>query len=363
MNKAKSKAPYFITVAVLLLAAAAAATVILLLKDRGEAGAVQAEPTVQTGFLMDTYMEQTTYDPSPDAGEKLKQMFAFLSEFEGKVSMYRSDSEISDINSHSGVMPIAVSDEVFELLSRSRELSLQSEGRFDITIGPLTRLWGITSESPAVPSEEEIKEARKLVDAGKLVLDAENKTAKLDAPYMSLDLGGAAKGYACDLAREKYRELGLTSCLLSLGGNIYSFGTKADGTAFVIGLRDPLGDADDIFGTITAPDRVISTTGGYERYFEQDGKKYHHVIDPKTGCPAESDLLSVTVIAEEGLLADCLSTGLFVGGKETVLQNLDRTDFDVIAVDQEKNIYLSDGIRSKFQLNEGSPYRLADSTE
>ena len=364
LTRTKSKAPYLITAAVLLLAAAAAATVIWLLKSSNENTELkQAEPTVQTGFLMDTYIRQTTYDSSPDAGEKLRQMFDFLSEFENKASMYLSDSEISNINSHSGVMPVKVSDDIFQLLSRSKELCLQSEGRFDITIGALTKLWGITTDSPKVPSEEEIKDAQKLVDINQLVLDAENKTAKLNAPYMSLDLGGVAKGYACDLAREKYKELGLTSCLLSLGGNIYSFGTKADGTAFVIGLRDPLGDADDIFGTVTAPDKVISTTGGYERYFEQDGKRYHHVLDPKTGYPAGSDLLSVTIIAEEGLLADCLSTSLFVGGKEAVLKNLSQTDFDVIAVDQEKNIYLSDGIRSKFQLSEGSVYQVADSTE
>lgn len=364
MEKGKSKASYFITVAVAAVAVLAAATVIMILKNADGSETVKTvEPAIQTGFVMNTYIEQKTYDTSPDVQEKLKQVYDALAEFEDRVSMYLPDSEISNLNTHSGVMPVKVSDDVFQLLSRSKELCLQSEGRFDITIGALTKLWGITSDSPRVPSEEEINAAKKLVDINKLELDAEEKTAKLNAPYMSVDLGGAAKGFACDLARKKYQELGLSCCLLSLGGNVYSFGSKPDGTAFIIGLRDPLGEAEDQFATVTAPDRVISTTGGYERYFEQDGKRYHHVLDPKTGYPAQTDLLSVTVIAKEGVLADCLSTSLFVGGKEVALKNLNQADFDVIAVDQEKNVYVSEGIRSKLHLEENSGYRLADSTE
>ncbi len=363
MGKSPSKLSYFLTLVLLLAAATLAAMVFFMQNEPQETDPPVAQPTIQEGILMDTFMRQTTYDTSEDAGEKLKQMYDYLAEIEQKTSMYLSDSEISLINSHAGIMWTEISDEMFQLLSKSKELCLQSDGRFDITIGPLVRLWNVTSDTPKVPSESEIEATLKRVGINMLTLDEEAKSVKLEEPYMFLDLGGLAKGYACDLAREKYQEFGLSSCLLSLGGNIYSFGKKADGTAFVIGLRDPLGDADDIFGTITAPDMVISTTGGYERYFEQDGIRYHHVLDPKTGYPAETDLLSVTIIAEEGLLADYLSTSLFIGGKEEVLKNLDQEDFDVIAIDTDNKIYLSEGIKKRFQLSKGSAYQLAETEE
>ena len=320
----------------------------------------KAEPIVQEGLLMNTYVKQSCYDTGEDVPQKLKQMFDFLAEFESQTSAYLVDSEISKINDYAGVMPVEVSDMVFQLLKRSKEFSLQSGGRFDITIGPLVKLWGITSESPKVPLQSDIQKMVKWVNINRLILDDKNKTAKLNDPYMQLDLGGTAKGYACDLAVKKYQELGIHSCLLSLGGNICSVGTKPDGTAFVIGLRDPRGGADELFGTLTAPDRIISTTGDYERYFEENGTRYHHVLDPKTGYPAKTDLISVTVIAKEGLFADYMSTNLFLAGKSEVLKNLDSQDYDIIAVDQEKTVYVSNGIKKQFQLSENSGYRLAE---
>ena len=281
-------------------------------------------------------------------------------EFEKKVSMHLSDSEISKVNNSAGVSAVTVSDETYQLLKRSKELCSQSNGIFDITIGPLVKLWGITSDSPRVPADSEIKSYLKRVGNSKLSLNDEKKTAKLTNPYMEIDLGGIAKGYACDLAKQKYQELGLDSGLLSLGGNIYSFGTKPDGTAFIIGLRDPRGGENDLMGDLTAPGKVVATTGDYERYFEQDGKRYHHVLDPKTGYPAETDLIAVTVITEEGALADFLSTTFFIAGKEAVLKNLDHDKFDIIAVDKEMKVYVSEGMKRNFKLTNTETYQLAE---
>ena len=152
----------------------------------------------------------------------------------------------------------------------------------------------------------------------------------------------------------------MDSGLLSLGGNIYSFGTKPDGTAFIIGLRDPRGGENDLMGDLTAPGKVVATTGDYERYFEQDGKRYHHVLDPKTGYPAETDLIAVTVITEEGALADFLSTTFFIAGKEAVLNNLDHDQFDIIAVDKEMKVYVSEGMKRNFKLTNTETYQLAE---
>ena len=359
MPESKSRRNIWLTVLFVLAAAAVIAAVIGIV-NRFQPKQQALKPTVQEGLLMDTYVRQTAYDTDPEIAQKLKAMFDFLAEFEQQTSAYLADSEISKINDYAGVMAVEVSEPVFQLLKRSRELCLQSGGRFDITVGSLVELWGITSDSPKVPLESDIQVMKQRVDINKLILDEKNKTAKLNAPYMQLDLGGTAKGYACDLAVQKYQALGVKSCLLSLGGNICSIGTKPDGTAFIIGLRDPRGGENELLGTLTAPDRIISTTGDYERYFEENGTRYHHVLDPKTGYPAQTDLISVTVLAKEGLFADYMSTNLFLAGKAEVQKNLKGQDFDVIAVDKDKKVYVSDGIKKQFQLSENSTYQLAE---
>ncbi len=363
MSATKTNASFYLTLAVAVLAAIAIVIVVVMVGYPISTTSQNGKPHTQDGLLMDTYVKQTTYDTSENVSEKLIAVFEYLADFEQKASPYLNNSEIAEINHHAGVSPVTVSDEIFQMLARGKALCLESDGRFDITIGPLVTLWGVNGDNPKVPAQSEIEATKQRVDIKKLTLNAEQKTVKLNNPYMAIDTGGFAKGYACDLAREKYQEIGLTSCLLSLGGNIYSFGTKPDGSDFVIGLRDPLGTAEEIFATVTAPDKVISTTGGYERYFEQDGIRYHHVLDPKIGAPAQTDLLSVTVIAEEGIYADYLSTSLFIGGKQTIIQNLDQASFDLIAVDRDKNVYLSDGIKDRFHLAESTAYHLAKAEE
>ena len=360
MSKSKNKYVYLITILFVLLAAAAITTIIALKKQGNQPKKVEYTAVSAEKFMMDTFVKQTTYDQSADAKQKLEDMFSYLTEFEKKVSMHLSDSEISKVNNSAGVSAVAVSDETYQLLKRSKELSQQKNGIFDITIGPLVKLWGITSDSPRVPEDSEIKNYLKRVGISKLSLNDEKKTAKLTNPYMEIDLGGIAKGYACDLAKKKYQELGLDSGLISLGGNVYSFGTKPDGTAFIIGLRDPRGEDNDLMGNLTAPGKVVATTGDYERYFEQDGKRYHHVLDPKTGYPAQTDLIAVTIIAEEGALADFLSTTFFIAGKEAVLKNLDNDKFDIIAVDKEMKVYVSEGMKRNFQLTNKENYQLAE---
>ena len=367
MAKTKSKLPYYITLLFLVLAVAGIVLAIQLTRDRQEQPPVDHGVAAKNGqkFLMDTYVTQTTYDQSEDAQQKLEQVFDMLTEFENKVSRHIPGSEISQINAGAGVTVVDVSPEVYNLVKRSRTLSMESKGLFDITIGPLVKAWGITTDSPRVPDAEELKDLVKRVGANKITIHDKNETVFLSDPYMELDLGGVAKGYACDLVREKYRELGLSDGMISLGGNIYSFGKKGDGPDYTIGLRDPFGDADDIYGSITAPDKIISTSGGYERYFEQDGKRYIHILNPKTGYPVESDLAAVTVISEDGLLADFLSTTLFSAGKEALLEHInseeyDGEEYDVIAVDNDRNIYLSDGIRDSFVLTNQADFRLAE---
>lgn len=208
-----------------------------------------------------------------------------------------------------------VSQRTFDLLQRAKELSEQSDGAFDITIAPVVELWGITSDHPHVPTDEELAQAMALMGLEDLVLDEEACTVYLTRPGMAIDLGGIAKGWTADQLREYARELGAERGYVSLGGNLMIIGERPDGDPFKFGLRDPQGDASTYLGTVTLEDGcTMATTGGYERYFEEDGIRYHHVLDPRTGYPADSDLLSVAVISKDGTLADYLSTTLFVPG-------------------------------------------------
>ena len=197
MSKSKNKYVYLITILFVLLAAAAITTIIALKKQGNQPKKVEYTAVSAEKFMMDTFVKQTTYDQSADAKQKLEDMFSYLTEFEKKVSMHLSDSEISKVNNSAGVSAVAVSDETYQLLKRSKELSQQSNGIFDITIGPLVKLWGITSDSPRVPEDSEIKNYLKRVGISKLSLNDEIKTGKLTNPYMEIDLGGIAKVYAC----------------------------------------------------------------------------------------------------------------------------------------------------------------------
>ncbi|MDF2566963.1 MAG: ApbE family lipoprotein [Oscillospiraceae bacterium] len=310
--------------------------------------------------LMDTLLTQLVY--SEDGKVITEKVTKLLATLEDHTSLYKSQSDISKINSNAGlseVKPIKVNSDTFYLIKKAKEYSKQSDGLFDISIAPITILWGITSEHPTVPSEEQIKEKLSLVNYKKITIDEKNKAVKLTAPYMALDLGAIAKGYACDLIRDEYEKSGVSSALTSFGGSsILSMGTKPDGSDFSIGIRDPFGGSNDTAGTLIARNKIVSTSGAYERYFEKDGKRYHHIFDPRTGYPAESGLSSVTVISDSGILTDYLSTALFIGGKEAVIKQLNNDDYSVIAIDNEKNVYISDKIKSNFTVASDKGFKL-----
>lgn len=206
----------------------------------------------------------------------------------------------------------------------------------------MVELWGITSDHPHVPTDEELAQAMALMGLEDLVLDEEACTAYLTRPGMAIDLGGIAKGWTADQLREYARELGAERGYVSLGGNLMIIGERPDGDPFKFGLRDPQGDASTYLGTVTLEDGcTMATTGGYERYFEEDGIRYHHVLDPRTGYPADSDLLSVAVISKDGTLADYLSSTLFVQGLEAAKAAAGSEDYALVMVDQENNVWIS----------------------
>jgi len=307
-----------------------------------------AEPVSGVEFAMNTWVEQRWY--GDEAQETYDDIMACLRDLEARLSLYREDSEISALNASAGREPVRVSRDTFTLLSRAKEFSAESGGLFDVTIAPLTLTWGITSGEPHIPGEGEIAAAQALVDYRGLILDREAQTAMLAREGMKVDLGGIAKGMAASVCAEIPRKHGVSG-YLSIGGNTMVCGKKPDGQDFLVGLRDPRGEASEALGSFAMDGLTMATTGDYERYFEQDGVRYHHVLDPFTGRPSASDLISVTVISADGTLADCLSTSIFLRGSGALEQYFARDDCRVIAVTKDLQVYATPGLWDDFTIN------------
>lgn len=313
--------------------------------------------TFSTGevFIMNTVVTQKVYGKNRD--KAIENVDACLKEMEKELSMYIEDSYISKVNKNADMQPVKVNDYTFRLIETAKSYCELSKGMFDITIAPITKLWGITSENPKVPSQKEIDNLLPLINYNNIILDSSAKTVFLKEKGMAIDLGGIAKGYINNLIKEEYEKLEIPSALISIGGNIYAYHAKPDQSLYTVGIRDPEGSPNDMIGKLKIKDKIVATSGAYERFFEQDGKIYHHILNTQTGYPADSDLLSITIVSEDGGLADFLSTTLFIAGKEHLDQYLNHSKFSVIVVDKQRNVYLSNNLKDSFELT-NTQYKL-----
>lgn len=267
-----------------------------------------AEPVRQELFAMDTYMSLAAY--GDDAQEALTAAVREINRLERELSRTIATSDVYKINADGAA---AVSDETAALLQSAIACSEKTGGLFDVTIAPLVTLWGITTDSPRVPAQSEIASLLPLVGSEHIHIDG--NSVALDSGC-SVDLGGIAKGYASDRVAEILRQHGVTGAAVSLGGNVYVCGQKPDGSVWNVAVQDPK-DTSAYAMTLALTDTFAVTSGGYQRYFTaEDGTVYQHILDPRTGRPAETDLLSVTVIAQNGTMADAYSTALYVMGEE-----------------------------------------------
>lgn len=296
---------------------------------------------------MNTVVEYKLYGKQAENAKKA--IDNMLVEFENKVSCYINNSEIDQINKNAGQKPVAISIDAMDLLYRCKHYGEISKGYFDVSIAPLTETWGITSENPKVPSKELISELLSYVNYKDILLDKENGTAFLQKQGQAVDVGGIAKGFVCDLARKTAQDYGVKSGYISIGGNLMVIGDKPDGSQFKFGVRNPRGSVNDYIGIVTLPNSTMATSGDYERYFEEDGIRYHHILDPKTGWPAETDLMSVSVVTPDGAYADFMSTYLFIKGKAFALENLDALNCGLIIIDKDKNVYISKNLKNRFE--------------
>ncbi len=307
-------------------------------------------------FLMDTVVEIKVYHRSKaEAEEAIDSSMEEMRRVEQKMSLFLPGSEVSRINEQAllkkakgsllaeGWTP--VSDELFSLLGESVRLSELTKGCFDITIYPLWRIWKFEGENLEVPDKEEIEKELQLVDYKNIVI--ENGKIKFVKKYMGIDLGGIAKGYAVDAAVSVLKKKNITSAMVNAGGDMYVLGRK-QGKPWRIGIRHSRREG-EILGTIKVEDKAIVTSGDYERFFFSEGKKYHHIINPKTGYPAD-ECQSVTIVAEEATFADGLATGIFVLGPRegmALIENLEGVEG--VIVNKEGDISVSSGLVSKIE--------------
>ena len=315
-------------------------------------------------FAMDTFMTMTAYGPGAEAA--LEQGEAEIRRLDSLFSTGKPDSELGRLNQWSqdleagaGDEQFPLSDEAYGLLERAMELSRETEGAFDPAVYPLMRLWGFAGKegeerTPAKPEDSEIRALLPLCRPENVVLSPENHSLEVKVPGTMLDLGGAVKGYASARLMELFREQGVSSALVNLGGNVQVLGTKPDGSLWRIGIEDP--EREGNIAALSLTDTAAVTSGGYERGFEEDGRRYHHLLDPETGYPAEGGLLSVTVLTPDGALADMLSTALFVMGRERAEAFIGRRaadwQFEAVLVTEDRELLATEGLRDRLESRE-----------
>lgn len=311
-------------------------------------------PFTHTGIAMGSAVSQKIY------GENIcADVFDAISVLDtDKLSITSVNSEISKINENAGESAVEVSDETVNHLKACIELANNTSGAFNPLMGALIDLWDIESENPRIPTVQEIEQALLLCDYTQIQLDG--NSVYLPKEGMKLHLGAAGKGIACDTAYNVITGADhVRGAVISVGGSVMTLGKSAEDDGWTIGVRDPKGSIDDMLGVLTAfSEKYISTSGSYEKYFEQDGERYHHILDYSTGTPVESELVSVTVVAPSGMLSDALSTACFVLGTENSREILSKYNSQAIFVFENGDIIITDGLAESFELRSDS-YRIA----
>lgn len=303
----------------------------------------EQKSTTQSIFAMDTYMDITAYGAGSEAA--VEAAVAEIGRLDDLFSTGDENSEVYLLNQNKAG---SLSEDYAYLLARSMELWKDTEGIFDITVYPVMRAWGFVDKDYKVPTEEELSRLLEYVDASQLHYD--EKTGVLELPeQVEVDFGGIAKGYTSMRVANLMKAQGVESAIVNLGGNVQTVGKKPDGSKWKVAIKSPYEDI-PYLGIISIEEKAVITSGGYERYFEEDGVTYHHIIDTRTGYPAESGLVSVTIVCDDGTLADGLSTSMYVMGKDAAIDywRAHREAFEMVICTKEDKLYVTEGLQDSF---------------
>ncbi|MCF7929623.1 MAG: FAD:protein FMN transferase [Spirochaetales bacterium] len=343
MKVAASLLPAFLILAVLLFS-----------------GCQENPPVSKSDFYLDTVCTVTIYETntSLSAEEKnrlIDRAFTILGETEEDMSSHLEGSDVARINEASGKKTVSISPRTMEVIRNGLHYSELSGGAFDITIGPLVSAWDIGGENPRIPSQKELQELLPLIDYRKVVIKGDQDSAGgsvfLPQKEMAIDLGGIAKGYAADRTAEMLIESGVSRAIIDYGGNILTIGNRPGDNPWRIGIQDPASERGEYLGILQITEEAVVTSGIYERYFEKDGKRYHHILNPKTGRPARNGLQSVTVVSKKAIEADALSTALFVMGPEKGVEHAAGLQgVEAAFVTTSGKVILTPGLKERFEI-------------
>ncbi|KYG09319.1 thiamine biosynthesis protein ApbE, partial [Sorangium cellulosum] len=283
---------------------------------------------------------------------RLEKAIAEIRRLEGLMTTWRPDSELSRVNAAAGKSAAPVSPESLDVIEKSLWISERSGGVFDVTFEAMHGLWKFDEDiDDNVPRGDDVERARALIDYKQIRIDRAQRTVMLARPGMRMSLGGIAKGYAVDAAARVLRGEGLTSFFVQAGGDLYIAGKKPDGSRWRAGVRDPRGKGpNDYFAMIEVEDRAFSTAGDYERSFIKEGRRYHHIIDPRTGFPA-TESRSVTIWARDALTADAVDDAVFILGAEKGLALVEAIeDCGAVIVDRNNKVWVSKRLEGKVEV-------------
>ncbi|AXG96262.1 FAD:protein FMN transferase [Clostridium botulinum] len=307
------------------------------------------EPVSRETYLMGTIINIKAYGKNAD--KAVQASVDKISDIENKMSLNISTSEVNKINKNAGIAPVKVSKNTFDVVKASLIYSEKSKGSFDITVEPLVSLWGIGTDKARIPSKDEINNALKLINYKDVIINEKESTVMLKRKGQAIDLGAIAKGYTADELKKVLLNYDVSSAFLSLGGNVYVLGNKPDKTPWKIGVQNPLEPRGDYLGIVSVSDKSVVTSGNYERFFERNGKRYHHIFDTKIGYPAEKGLISVSIISDKSIDGDALSTSVYTLGLDEGKKLIESLKgVEAIFVTNDKKVYVTSGLKDIFKL-------------
>ena len=273
-----------------------------------------------------------------------------MREFEEKLSFYKDSSEVNSINKNASKEFTKVSRDTFEILKKSIYYSKLTNGIFNITIGPLVKAWAINSDNPVMLQSDKVNQLIDLVDYEDIILNENNLSVMLLRENQAIDLGGIAKGYIADKVIEFYKENNIKSAIINIGGNIKTLGEKDENTLWNVGIYEPKKHSEKVICSIEVKDKSVVTSGGYERAFRYNDELYCHILNPKTGYPIKSDLKSISIVSDESIDADALSTPLFIMGKNKAYEYMKKHNISGIMITDKNEIIITNDLLKSFKL-------------
>lgn len=303
-------------------------------------------PHSKTGLYFDTVITVTLYGDEQTATKRLNDVFKMAKRYENLLSAQKEGSDISRINEAHGQF-VTVDDDTLKVIKAALKYSEESGGVFDLTVGDLSSLWDFKNNTGTIPDETAIKQAVSHIDYKNVII--EKNQVRLKDSKASIDLGGIAKGFIADKMKARLKELGAKSGIINLGGNVLLIGSRPDKAAYTVGIQRPFSDDGTALFTIKAKDVSVVTSGTYQRYFEKNGRIYHHILDISTGYPYDNGLDSVTIITKDSTRADALSTTVFAMGPDAGLDYVNSLNgVEAVFVESDGNIIKSANVDSLY---------------